>query len=248
MNPEEYARRAACIAMAQVADRSHSLRGAAGARPGEHDGTRRHPAGVTLVPSRTDPGDPAVFAAQCGGHVCGGRFDHASGGIAGGRVARRTDVDLLVYLAELASLPEADWQPFYEFFSPRRFDDGSEAGRIVWGEDCRGRRHFDGPGLINWCLEQAVDARYPIVFDAARLTGAGTVEVPVAGPFSPGDLVVGDRAGGTEVGILAGDPTGPEVPGLVVLAGETAVGVVCRPFSPPDWTGRGRPTAELLHD
>jgi hypothetical protein len=202
------------------------------------------------VPSRTDPGDPAVFAAQCGGHVCAGRFDHAKGGIAGGRAARRTDVDLLVYLAELASVPEGDWQPFYEYFSPRRFDDGSEAGRIVWGEDCRGRRHFDGPGLVRWCLEQAVDARYPIVFDAdAWLADGGTVVVPVAEPLSPGDLLVADRPGSdAEVGILAGDPTGPGEPGLVVLAGETAVGVVSRPFSPRDWTGRRRPTAELLHD
>jgi hypothetical protein len=250
MNAEEYARRAARIAMRQTAERAHVLPGAAGARPGEHDGARLQPSGVTLVPPRTDPADPAVFAAQCGEHVCGGRFDQANGGIAGGRVARRTDIDLLVYLAELASLPEGDWQPFYEFFSPRRFVDGSGAGRIVWGEDCRGRRHFDGPGFVSWCLEQAVDARYPVVFDAAAWrTDAGTVAVLVTDPPRPGDLVVGDRpGGGTEVGILAGDPSGPGEPSLVVLAGETAVGVVCRPFSPGDWTGRRRPTADLLHD
>ena len=26
---------------------------------------------------------------------------------------------------------------------------------------------FDAAGLVNWCVEQAVDARYPIAFDVA---------------------------------------------------------------------------------
>jgi hypothetical protein len=210
---------------------------------------------VTLVPPRTDPADPAVFAARCGEHVCGGRFDQAGGGIAGGRVARRTDIDLLVYLAELASLPEDDWQPFFEFFSPRCLDGGSAAGRIVWGEDCRGRRHFDAVGLVNWCLEQAVDARYPITFDAATWAtdASGTVTVSVTDPPRPGDLFLADRHDpDTEIGILLGvgigDPAVPGEFGQVVLAEQTTVGVVRRPFSPASWTRRRRPTAELLHD
>jgi hypothetical protein len=254
MNAEPYARRAADLALAQVAERAHVLSGAAGARPGERDGTRLRPTGVTLVPSRTDPADPAVFAAQCGERVCGGRFDQASGGISGGRAARRTDIDLLVYLAELASLPEDDWQPFFEFFSPRHLDGGTAAGLIVWGEDCRGRRHFDAEGLVNWCLEQAVDARYPITFDAAAWAtdASGTVEVPVSDPPCAGDLVLGDRDDrGTAIGILVGGGTGypadDEEFGQVVLAGETAAGVVRRGFSPASWTRRRRPTAELLH-
>ncbi|TKK89221.1 hypothetical protein FDA94_09765 [Herbidospora galbida] len=247
MTAERYARRAADLALAQVADRAHVLTGAAGARPGHRDGTRLQPAGVTLVPSRTDPADPAVFAARCGEHLCAGRFDQTAGGIAGGRVARRTDIDLLVYLAELASLPEDDWQPYFEFFSPRCIENGSEAPRIVWGEDCRGRRHFDGVGLVNWCLEQAVDARYPITFDFVTWAtdAAGAVAVPVTDPPCPGDLVFADRNDGTpEIGILAGAGES----GQVVLAGQTTVGVVCRPFSPADWTRRRRPTAALLHD
>jgi hypothetical protein len=253
VNAGQYAWRAADLALTQVTDRAHVLLGAAGARPGQRDGTRLHPAGVTLVPPRTDPANPAVFAARCGEHVCAGRFDQADGGIAGGRAARRTDIDLLVYLAELASLPEDDWQPFFEFFSPRRLDDGSAASRIVWGEDCRGRRHFDAEGLVNWCLEQAVDARYPITFDTATWAtdASGTVAVPLTDPPRPGDLVLADRHDrGTEIGILAdpGDLAVPGAFGQVVQAEQTAVGVVRRPFSPASWTRRRRPTADLLHD
>ncbi|WP_066376470.1 hypothetical protein [Herbidospora mongoliensis] len=250
MNAGRYARRAADLALAQVADRAHVLPGAAGARPGHQDGTQMRPAGVTLVPSRTDPADPAVFTARCGEHVCGGRFDQTAGGIAGGRAAHRTDIDLLVYLAELASLPEHDWQPYFEFFSPRCLDSGSEAHRIVWGEDCRGRRHFDAVGLVNWCMEQAVEARYPITFDIITWAtdASGTMSVPVTDPLCPGDIVLTD--GHNEIGILAdvGDPAAPAESGQVVLAGQTTVGVACRPFSPADWTRRRRPTAALLRD
>jgi hypothetical protein len=254
VNAERYARQAAGLALAQVTDRAHVLPGAAGARPGQRDGTWSRPAGVTLVPPRADLAAPAVFAARCGEHVCGGRWDQAAGGIAGGRPARRTDIDLLVYLAELASLPEDEWQPFFEFFSPRCPDDGGPAaGRIVWGEDCRGRRHFDAAGLVNWCMEQAVNARYPITFDAAiwATEASGTVGVSVSDPPRPGDLVLADRRdGGTDIGILtgAGDPASGGGLGDVVLAGQTAVGVVRRSFSPASWTRRRRPTAELLHD
>ena len=252
MNVEQYAQRAADLALAQVADRAHVLPGAAGARPGQPDGTRQRPSGVTLVPPRTDPSNPAVFAAQCGEHVCGGRFDQTRGGIAGGRVARPTDIDLLVYLAELASLPDDEWPPFFEFFSPRRLD-GEPPRRIVWGEDCRGRRHFDDAGLVNWCFEEAVDARYPITFDADTWAtdASGTVSVPVTEPPRPGDLVLADRNNdGTEIGILVGtgDSAIPGAFGEVVLAADTTVGVVRRPFTPAAWTQRRRPTAELLHD
>jgi hypothetical protein len=253
VNAEGYAQRAADLAVAQVADRAHVLPGAGGARPGQSDGTLLRPAGVTLVPGRTDPADPAVFAAHCGEHVCGGRFDQTNGGIAGGRPARRTDIDLLVYLAELASRPVDDWQPFFEFFSPRCLDSEATGRRIVWGEDCRGRRHFDAAGLVSWCLEQAVDARYPITFDATTWASDadGTATVPLTDPPRPGDIVLSAQTDrDTTIGILVGSGREDAPGGLsdVVFAEGTAVGVVRRPFSPARWTRRLRPTAELLHD
>lgn len=256
MTAERYARRAAQHALSQVADRAHVLPGAAGARPGQQDGALSRPAGVTLVPARTDPADPAVFAAQSGQQVCGGRFDQAKGGIAGGRGARRTDTDLLVYLAELAALPQSGWQPFFDFFSPRSLEPQTEARLIVWGEDCRGRRHFDAAGLVNWCMEAAIDARYPIAWDPLTWASdaSGTVAVPVTDQFRPGDLVLAERDGQDPgIGILvadhadAGGTPGTGDSHAVVLAEDTAAGVVCRPFAPADWTRRRRPTAALLH-
>jgi hypothetical protein len=283
MSTEHLAWRAAELALSLVADRAHVLAGAAGARPGQRDGALSRPAGVTLVPSRTDPADPAVFTAQFflegprepdsqgeragGPPVCGGRFDQARGGIAGGRASRRTDTDLLVYLAGLAARAEPDWLPFFDFFSPRSLTEGPGEPLIVWGEDCRGRRHFDAAGLVNWCLETAAGGRDPISLDAAGWAGdtSATEEVPLAAEFRPGDLVLDQRAGPEPgLGILvaaadggsqsvggsqsAGEPAAGAGPRAVVLAADTAAGVVCRPFRPAEWTRRRRPSAALLHD
>ena len=193
-----------------------------------------------------------MFAAQCGEHVCGGRFDQTGGGIAGGRVARPTDIDLLVYLAELASLPEDDWQPFFEFFSPRCLDDGPPR-RIVWGEDCRGRRHFDAAGLVNWCMEQAVDARYPITFDAATWAtdASGTVAVPVIEPPRPGDLVLADRNDGdSRSASSSGSATRPlrETPARSYSRRRQPSASSAVRSTPAAWTQRRRPTTDLLHD
>ncbi|MGW4371601.1 hypothetical protein ACWEKT_38850 [Nocardia takedensis] len=249
MNAEQYAGVAAEFALAQVADHAHVLSGAWGARPNGSDGARTRPAGVTLAPPRTDPAVPAVFTAMCSDRVCAGRFDQRAGGIAGGRVARRTDIDLLVYLAELASRPQDEWQPFFEFFSPRHLADETGPGRIVWGEDCRGRRHFDAIGLIVWCLEQAVDSRYPIAFDAADPNCVSSV--PLSAPPRPGDLVFADRSDGdTGIGMLvdSGTIAADSHPAHVVVATQTTVGVVRIPYVPEEWTRRGQPGPDLLHD
>jgi peptidoglycan hydrolase-like protein with peptidoglycan-binding domain len=246
-----YASRAVDAALAQAADGAHFLAGAAGARPGGTDGTSLRPAGVTLVPGRTDPADPAVFAAACGAHVCAGRFNARNGGIAGGRPAASTDTDLIVYLAGLAALPEDRWKPFFQFFSPRRFEGGMLGSQLVWGEDCRAKRHFDGAGLVNWCLEQAVEARYPITFDLATWATdvSGTEAVPLTEPPRRGDLVLRALDGAvTHIGFLVGDhdPAVPADLGEVVLAEQAGVGVVRRRFSPAGWTVRRRPSPALL--
>jgi peptidoglycan hydrolase-like protein with peptidoglycan-binding domain len=248
-----YASRAVDAALAQAADGAHFLAGAAGARPGGTDGTRLRPAGVAITPGRTDPADPAVFAAGCGAHVCAGRFNARNGGIAGGRPAASTDTDLIVYLAGLASLPEDRWKPFFRFFSPRRFEDGMLGSQLVWGEDCRAKRHFDGAGLVNWCLEQAVEARYPITFDlAAWATDAsGTEAVALTEPPRRGDLVLRALDGAvTRIGFLVGDhdPAVPADLGEVVLAEQAGVGVVRRRFSPAGWSLRRRPSPALLRE
>lgn len=253
---ERYAERAVDLAVLQANDGAHHLRGAAGARPGENDGALVCPNAVALTPSRTDLTNPAVFAAECrlhGLHVCGGRFDGPNGGIAGGRVARRTDTDLLVYLAGLASIPPDRWQPFFEFFSPRRIEGMAVRRQVAWGEDCRGKRHFDGEGFVNWCMEEAVGARYPIGFDIATwgTEASGTVAVALTDPPRKGDIVIRNVGGEwTHIGFLVGDHDlgGSGALGHVVLAEQTTVGVVRRRFGPAGWTLRRRPTALLLHD
>jgi peptidoglycan hydrolase-like protein with peptidoglycan-binding domain len=246
----DIATRAVDAALAQAAEGAHFLASAPGARPGGTDGTRLRPAGVTLVPGRADPADPAVFAAQCAGHVCAGRFNAPNGGIAGGRPAASTDTDLIVYLAGLAALPEQRWKPFFQFFSPRRFEDGMLGSHVVWGEDCRGKRHFDGAGLVNWCLEQAVGGRYPITFDLATwaIDASGTEAVGVAEPPHKGDIVLRRLNGPvTHIGFLVGDHGADTAPfGHVVLAEQAGVGVVVRVFTPAGWSVRRRPTPALL--
>ena len=249
-----YASRAVDAALAQAAGGAHFLAGAGGARPGGTEGTSLRPAGVTVTPARTDPADPAVFAARCevhGPHVCAGRFNARNGGIAGGRPAASTDTDLIVYLAGLASLPEERWKPFFQFFSPRRFEGGMLGSQLVWGEDCRAKRHFDGVGLVNWCLEQAVEARYPITFDIATWAtdASGTDSVALTEPPRKGDLLLRALDGAfTHIGFLVGD-NDPGVPadlGHVVLAEQASVGVVLRRFSPSGWSLRRRPSPALL--
>ena len=210
----EAAARAAALALAQAEAGAHFLAGAAGALGAE-----------LLAPGHTDPVAPAVFAARTAQHACRGRFNARNGGIAGGRPANPTDTDLIVYLARLASLREEEWKPFFGFFSPRCAD-----GRLVWGEDCRAKRHFDGPGLVNWCFEQATTSR--VTLDAAGWASA-TTSVPLTDPPRAGDLVLratADRF--THIGFLLAD--------RVVLAEHASVGVVTRRFSPAGWTLRRR--------
>ena len=251
-----YAGRAVDAALAQAAAGAHFLAGAAGATPGGSEGTRFRPGCVTLAQARTDPVAPAVFAAQCGLeglHVCAGRFNAPNGGIAGGRPAASTDTDLIVYLARLASLPEEQWKPFFQFFSPRRSKGATPEGGLVWGEDCRAKQHFDGVGLVNWCLEQAVGARYPITFDVATWAtdGSFTEAVALTEPACKGDILLRATAGRfTHIGFLVGDHN-PDVPadhGHVVLAEQAGIGVVRRRFAPGGWTLRRRPSSALLHD
>lgn len=239
--PSGCARRAAELALGQAEDGAHFLAGAAGATPGGEEGTLLRPAGVTLAPGRTDPVMPAVFAARCeldGPQVCCGRFNARNGGIAGGRPATANDTDLIVYLARLAALPEHEWTPFFGFFSPRRGDGAGFGQRLVWGEDCRAKRHFDGVGLVNWCLEQALGTRQPIDFDMDgwATDASGTEAVALSEPPRTGDLVLRATAGRfTHIGFLVAGPP------RVVLAEQPAVGVVVRRFSPAGWTVRRRP-------
>jgi hypothetical protein len=247
---EKVVSRAVDLALAQAAQGAHFLTGSAGARPGGTGRSGMGPGGVTVTPGRADAADPAVFAAMCGRHVCAGRFNAQNGGIAGGRPAGPTDTDLIVYLAGLAAVPEQQWKPFFQFFSPRRIEGGMLGSQVVWGEDCRAKRHFDGAGLVNWCLGQAAEDHYELTFDLDTWStdANGTEPVGIAEPPRRGDIVLRHLDGVfTHIGLLVAD-TEPGVADLghVVLAEQPGVGVVVRRFTPAGWSVRRRLLGAVL--
>lgn len=246
----DLASRAVDVALEQVAHGAHFLTGASGARPGRTDEQGRNSGGVPFAAGRTDPAEPAVFAGQCGQHVCAGRFNAQNGGIAGGRPAAATDTDMIVYLAGLAALPELQWKPFFQFFSPRRFEGGMLGTQVVWGEDCRDKRHFDGSGLVNWCLTEAAGDDHAFAFDIDTWStdASGTEAVSVAEQPRKGDIVM-RRVDGvfTHIGLLVGDTDpGNHDAGHVVLAEQPGAGVVVRRFTPAGWSVRRRFSSALL--
>jgi peptidoglycan hydrolase-like protein with peptidoglycan-binding domain len=247
--PAEVFGRAVDHALAMVAEGAHYLEGAGGARPGGSDGMVARRGGVTIAPGDPDPILARVFAARCGTagpQVCAGRFNARNGGIAGGRPAECTDTDLIVYLADLAGRPEAEWSPFYRFFSPRWIAGGFPDGVLVWGEDCRAKRHFDGTGLISWCLEQASVGECTVNLDMAGWASdvAGIEAVEVSEPPRKGDVLLRELDGRfSQIALMVGDDGAPVAEGLghVVLAEQAGVGVVQRRFSPAGWSHRRRP-------
>jgi cell wall-associated NlpC family hydrolase len=243
---DDYLDRFCAFALSQAAIGAHYVWGATGAVPDGTGGTIRRPGSVSLEPPRLQPASPSVFAALCavdGRHVCAGRYQE----INGGRPANAGDADLVAYLLSLQLMPQATWLPFFIHFSPRVTDGGT----IVWGEDCRGRPHFDCVGLINWAAEQAVESRYAITFEIRQWAEnlSGTVAVPLADPFRRGDILIRSSAAKPfeHIALLASDPaTGFQG---VVEAASTERGVVrTAGYDPNRWAFRRRPTAVLFRD
>ena len=97
---------------------NHYLWGAGGATPNGSDGVFYRPGSVTLHAAQTNPKDRKIFAATCswaGKFVCAGRWKKTGGG----RVAQPNDRDLINYLNKLSSQDPADWEPYFQYFSPR---------------------------------------------------------------------------------------------------------------------------------
>lgn len=140
---------------------SHYLWGTAGARPNEPDGPARAFKTPKLEPCCLDYKDPSVGVAYMTNplfKVCRGRWKK----LPGGRTASYMDFDLRQYLD--AQRGCAVPQPFLSRFTPRAAVDLARDGRAVrpnypgllWGEDCRGVRHFDCIGYICYCIGQVL--------------------------------------------------------------------------------------------
>jgi hypothetical protein len=135
---------------------SHYMWGAGGATPGTADGAPYRPAGVTLHPAQTDPKDPKIFTATCSFDlkaVCAGGYQK----IRGGRTANPTDLDLVTYLNALDSKRPDQWEPFYQWFTPRMMEAKKLKKQLVWGKDCRARRHFDCISFVNFVLAKTTN-------------------------------------------------------------------------------------------
>lgn len=212
--------RQAIITLANSLIGSHYLWGSAGNMPSlpSGDNVPYRANAATMAPSRLDPKSPCVFAAQCsvaGYQVCSGRFDAPheaalwpggggpAGGIPGGR---RADLDagdkkeLADYLATLKAGDEANWQPYCKIYTPRKVVGANVAanGWIVWGEDCRTKRHFDCIGFVNYCYMKTYPnagfAQCAIDNWASGSPGANPIpklsNPPTASQLLPADILI----------------------------------------------------------
>lgn len=169
---------------------AHYLWGSGGARPGVSDGAWYRAGDVDLQSPSLNPSSPAVFAAVCskdGVHVCAGRYL----GIQGGRQTSRDAVDLKSYLDSLSKLPQTMWLPYYSYFSPRNVVGHTidDAPKIVWGEDCRGTRHFDCISFINYVLTESTQPFWSADIKQMHLPQSGTVSVDMNATPVDGDIL-----------------------------------------------------------
>ncbi len=220
---------------------SHYLTGAAGATPGNADGAVYRRGEVGLAAPKFDPKAPCIHAAESSieGHsICGGRWSTF------GREARASDWDLTHYLTE----QEAQYKkggkidPFYEVYSPRLTKVKGTVGALAWGEDCRGKRHFDCIGLLNYLLTSVCDikASYAekgfsgsIQQHKANTKAIAAGDAPVSGDILFKKMMHPDGGSHDHIGLLLHD-------GSVIQAEQTSVGVTIKGYNGTAWDYRGR--------
>lgn len=220
---------------------SHYLWGAAGNHPNHSDGVFYSRNAAFLAHTSLSPSEPCVFTAQCetGGHyVCAGRPDKCPGA----RPCDPHDHDLIEYLDHLRDLSPEFWDPFASNFTPRRcISDEGDAwhNQLLWGEDCRFRRHFDCIHFINYVISKTtkLDVRLNIQSWIGPASGY-TDKKPMDAPPLPGDILA---KGSHHIGFL-------DENGYVLQAQDHATGVhndekYVPPANPPrpgQWTDRVR--------
>ncbi len=244
-------------AVARLYDGSHYLWGADGSQPGHMDGIKRPLQLVNWDETSLDPASPSVFAAKCdtqGHYVCAGRYRK----IPGGRQARSSDWDLANYLARLKELHPSLWEPYFTHFTPRviRGSNVDDKGKIVWGEDCSGRRHFDCISFINFVLTKTtVLSKDKSGNELAWSHDIGqwydlTTRLKLEDPVMPSDI------------LFRGHPVNESDPkskmhwdhiafldenGNVIQAEEAVMGVHWdESYVPSRWTARGRLPTSML--
>ncbi|MBI3678907.1 MAG: C40 family peptidase [Acidobacteria bacterium] len=240
---------------------AHYLTGGYGATPGGNDGAPFRRNMVSLAPVSFNPRKPCIHAAetdlQVGENtkdkkaphihsVCGGRWMMAKWG----RVTQPSNWELLEYLKlqeakyKQTSLIDADPMGL----TPRLVILKDAAGDVVWGEDCRGKRHFDCVGLVNYLLTLVCDRSHGGREGPGGNKGHGglersfshdvlghkanTDEVPRNDPPVGGDILY-KKTSVDHIGLLLMD-------GNVIQAAEPGVGVTTSPYQGTSWDYRGR--------
>ena len=174
------------IAIARGLVGSHYINGAYGATPGSNDGCPCRSGGIDLIADENHlkpqvnankTANLAVNAATmsiktyC---VCAGNYAK----FPGGRETTATAPDLIAYLDSLKGKPSSSWQNYAGSFTPRRTfgpgqNGGDGGGRLVWGQSCKGIRHFDCVGFISYCYWKASGAVVQLDISAWRTPGGG---------------------------------------------------------------------------
>ncbi len=208
---------------------SHYVWGAAGACPGHNNGMPTRMGGVVMEPNNFDPLNPCINAASfdIGGqanskHVCAGRSSECPG-------AREfTSTELAQSLKEWKE--EGPDMVSVDRVWPRKLLGYTNRNEIVWGEDCRGVRHFDCIGFINYCLSDALQGGIQMCIDQYI---AATVNVDSKTVIAADILTQGNH----HIGFATGA-------GTVVHASETKRGVVIDTYTAGAWRVGRLPSAK----
>lgn len=172
---------------------SHYLWGSAGAFPGQLNGARYRHGSVPWNPASLHLSDLSLCAAKCdvqGHYVCAGRFQKA-----GGQVVPDNDVTLQHFLSPYGSPALAEWDSMSLRLTPRlvRGAGVPSAGKIVWGENCTGVRHFDCISFINYVLGETTkipDQQNGWSGNIKQWSEMWTTDVPLSAPNVAGDILI----------------------------------------------------------
>ena len=150
------------IAWQQVG--SHYLTGTDGATPGGNDGLSR-----TVDLSDDSEWDTlAVHMGSRPSRVCFGRYEQVNGYLLNPNDKAKYDAFKAYYEEQSKThISPYYWKPFEDNLFPRRLDGKGSA--ICLAEDCRGVRHFDCIGYVNWVLTKALGKNFK--YDTVQYQG-----------------------------------------------------------------------------
>jgi len=176
---------------------SHYLWGSAGAFPGVLNGSRYRPGSVPWNEPSLQLADLSLCAAKCdvaGHYVCAGRFEKSGGSIVAANDTLLTDF-LHGCSQKYANALLAQWDSTGLRQTPRvvRGSNVDAAGKIVWGENCYNRRHFDCISFVNYVLTETtvVPSRTEGWHGAIEhYAGSWTTDVPLADPPVAADILI----------------------------------------------------------